>query len=100
MYGDLEVQSGALKKLTVPQEAILDSGLRRIVFVDRGDGILEATEVSTGQTFGTRVEVLGGLKAGDRIVTSGNFLIDSESQLKASRPAQNRPAQNRSAQKQ
>jgi RND family efflux transporter MFP subunit len=86
-FGDLEVQSGGLRRLTVPQEAILDSGLRRIVFVDRGDGNLEPTEISTGQTFGNRVEVLGGLKAGDRIVTSGNFLIDSESQLKASRPA-------------
>jgi RND family efflux transporter MFP subunit len=89
MYGDLEIQSGSLKRLTVPREAILDSGLKRIVFVDRGDGNLESKEVSTGQNFGNRVEVLGGLKAGDRIVTSGNFLIDSESQLKASRGSRN-----------
>jgi multidrug efflux pump subunit AcrA (membrane-fusion protein) len=85
MYGDLEIQSGNARRLTVPQEAILDSGLKRIVFIDRGDGKLEPKEVSTGQTFGTRVEVLGGLQPGDRIVTSGNFLIDSESQLKGGR---------------
>jgi len=85
MYGDLEIQSGSLRRLTVPQEAILDSGLKRIVFVDGGEGYLESAEVLTGQTFGSRVEILGGLKPGDRIVTSGNFLIDSESQLKASR---------------
>jgi multidrug efflux pump subunit AcrA (membrane-fusion protein) len=89
MYGDLEVESGSVRRLTIPREAILDSGLKRIVFVDRGDGNLESIEVSTGQTFGNRVEVLGGLKAGDRIVTSGNFLIDSESQLKASRGTRN-----------
>jgi multidrug efflux pump subunit AcrA (membrane-fusion protein) len=90
MYGDLDVESGSVRRLTIPREAILDSGLKRIVFVDRGDGNLESIEVSTGQTFGNRVEVLGGLKAGDRIATSGNFLIDSESQLKASRGPRNR----------
>jgi Cu(I)/Ag(I) efflux system membrane fusion protein len=84
MYGDLEIQSANIRRLTVPQEAILDSGLKRIVYVDRGDGYIEPKEVTTGQVFGTRIEV-AGLKEGDRIVISGNFLIDSESQLKASR---------------
>jgi multidrug efflux pump subunit AcrA (membrane-fusion protein) len=89
MYGDLEVDSPSVRRLTIPREAILDSGLKQIVFVDRGDGNLEPAQVSTGRAFGDRIEVLGGLKPGDRIVTSGNFLIDSESQLKASRPSRN-----------
>ncbi len=52
------------------------------VFVDRGNGFLEPRQVETGERIGDRVEILSGLKAGERIVTSGNFLIDSESQLK------------------
>jgi multidrug efflux pump subunit AcrA (membrane-fusion protein) len=85
MYGDLTIAIAEARRLTVPQEAVLDTGLKRIVFVGRGDGYLEAKEVVTGQQFGDRVEVLEGLEAGQRIVTSGNFLIDSESQLRANR---------------
>jgi membrane fusion protein, copper/silver efflux system len=70
-------------RMMVPSDAVLDSGLKKTVFVDRGDGYLEPRQVETGQHFGDRVEVLHGLKPGERIVTSGNFLIDSESQLKA-----------------
>lgn len=85
MYGDVELRIGGMKRLMVAQSAVLDSGLRRVVFVDRGNGYFEPREVKTGRQFGDRVEVLSGLKAGERIVTSGNFLMDSESQLKASR---------------
>jgi multidrug efflux pump subunit AcrA (membrane-fusion protein) len=52
------------------------------VFVDHGDGNLEPRQVEIGERLGERVEIVKGLKAGERIVTSGNFLIDSESQLK------------------
>jgi membrane fusion protein, copper/silver efflux system len=83
MYGDLTIEIAETRRLTVPQEAVLDTGLHRVVFVDRGDGYLEPKEVVTGQQFGDRIEVLDGLQAGQRIVISGNFLIDSESQLTA-----------------
>ena len=66
----------------MPQDAVLNSGLRQVIFVDRGNGYLEPREVKTGRQFDDRIEILSGLKAGERIVTSGNFLIDSESQLK------------------
>ena len=56
--------------------------MRKTVFVDHGDGHLEPREVETGERLGDRIEILKGLKPGERIVTSGNFLIDSESQLK------------------
>jgi Cu(I)/Ag(I) efflux system membrane fusion protein len=83
MYGDVEFRTGGAPKLTVPHTAVLNSGLRQVVFVDRGNGIFEPRAVKIGQQLGDRTEILSGLKAGERIVTSGNFLIDSESQLKA-----------------
>src|SRR5262249_21668320 len=83
MFVDVTFRIGHADRLTVPVEAVLNAGLRKTVFVDKGDGVLESRQVETGDTLGDRVEILGGLKAGERIVTSGNFLIDSESQLKS-----------------
>ena len=83
MYGDIEFRTGGARKLTVPQSAVLNAGLRQVVFVDCGDGFFEPRQVKIGESAGDRVEILSGLSAGERIVTSGNFLIDSESQLKA-----------------
>jgi RND family efflux transporter MFP subunit len=82
MFVEVEFQLVSSRKLTVPSEAVLDAGLRKTVFVDHGNGNLEARQVETGERLGDRIEILHGLKAGERIVTSGNFLIDSESQLK------------------
>ena len=82
MFVDVEFQSASQRKLTVPAEAVLDAGERKTVFVDRGNGNLEPRQIETGERLGDRVEIVKGLKAGERIVTSGNFLIDSESQLK------------------
>jgi len=81
MYVDVEFRVATPPRLSVPAEAVLDSGLRKTVFVDRGNGYLEPRQVETGERFGDRIEILRGLRAGERIVTSGNFLIDSESQL-------------------
>jgi Cu(I)/Ag(I) efflux system membrane fusion protein len=66
----------------VPQTAVLNSGDRQVVFVDRGKGYFEPREVTLGARGDGRVEVVSGLEHGERIVISGNFLIDSESQLK------------------
>jgi hypothetical protein len=68
--------------VTVPASAILDSGRKKTVFVSLGDGIFEPRHVVTGWRFGDRVEIVGGLMPGEQIVTSGNFLIDSESRMK------------------
>ena len=83
MYGEVELQTGGLRKLVVPETAVLNSGDRQVVFLDRGDGHFEPRAVTIGAQTGGRTEILSGLREGDRIVTSGNFLIDSESQLKA-----------------
>jgi Cu(I)/Ag(I) efflux system membrane fusion protein len=83
MFVDVELSIPQRAQLTVPADAVLDSGLRKTVFIDRGDGYFEPREVETGQTIGDRVAILKGLTAGERVVTSGNFLINSESQLKS-----------------
>ncbi len=82
MFVDVDFASTLPSRLTVPADAVLNSGLRQTVFVDLGDGYFEPREVEVGERSGDRIEILKGLKAGDRVVTSGNFLIDSESRLK------------------
>ncbi len=82
MYGEVEFQTGGMRRLVVPQTAVLNSGDHQTVFVDRGAGYFEPRNVKIGAQNGGRTEILSGLKAGERIVISGNFLIDSESQLK------------------
>ena len=71
------------QQVTVPADAVLDSGLKKTVFVDRGNGYLEPRDVETGERLGDRIEILRGLKPDERIVISGTFLIDSESQMKS-----------------
>lgn len=83
MFVDVEFPLNLPSALTVPADAVLDSGLRKTVFVDLGDGYFEPRRVETGWRFGDRVQIVRGLMAGERVVTSGNFLIDSESRLKA-----------------
>lgn len=83
MYANVDFQVNIPAEITVPAEAVLDSGERKTVFVDRGNGFLEPRRVTTGEHIGDRVQILSGLTGGERIVISGNFLIDSESQMKA-----------------
>jgi Cu(I)/Ag(I) efflux system membrane fusion protein/cobalt-zinc-cadmium efflux system membrane fusion protein len=71
------------RQLVIPAGGVLQSGTRQIVFVERGDGYLEPREVKLGSRVGDDFIVLHGLRAGEQIVTSANFLIDSESQLQA-----------------
>ena len=79
MFVDVEFPLNLPETVTVPVDAILDSGLKKTVFVDRGNGYFEPRKVETGWRFGDRVEILKGLEPGEKIVISGNFLIDSES---------------------
>src|SRR5262245_40476858 len=83
MYATTELEVNLGEKLVVPEPAILDSGVRQIVFVDKGQGRFAPQEVQLGDRVDHYVEVRGGLTAGERVVTSGNFLIDSESKLQA-----------------
>jgi Cu(I)/Ag(I) efflux system membrane fusion protein len=83
MFVDVEFPVDLPAALVVPADAIVDSGLRKTVFVDRGNGSFEPRLVETGWRAGDDVEVTKGLMAGERIVISGTFFIDSESRMKA-----------------
>jgi Cu(I)/Ag(I) efflux system membrane fusion protein/cobalt-zinc-cadmium efflux system membrane fusion protein len=78
---DLEIPLG--RKVVVPSSAVLQTGTRQIVFVDEGNGRLQPTEVGLGSRAGDEFVVMRGLHEGQTVVTSANFLIDSESQLQA-----------------
>ncbi|MHB8540687.1 MAG: efflux RND transporter periplasmic adaptor subunit [Candidatus Acidiferrales bacterium] len=78
---DLKIPMG--RQLVIPATGVLQSGTRQIAFVDHGGGNLEPREIELGARVGDNFIVLKGLKAGEKIVTSANFLIDSESQLQA-----------------
>jgi Cu(I)/Ag(I) efflux system membrane fusion protein len=67
--------------LAVPSSAVVDSGLRKLVFLEKGGGVFEAVEVLLGPRAGEYHQVLGGLLAGDRVVTQGAFLLDAEARL-------------------
>src|SRR5258708_21004108 len=71
------------RQLVIPASGVLQSGIRQIAFVERSDGYLEPREVQLGSRVGDDFIVLKGLKEGENIVTSANFLSDSESQLQA-----------------
>jgi RND family efflux transporter MFP subunit len=82
MFVDVNLPVNLPPTLNVPVDAVLDSGLKKTVFVDRGGGFFEPRKVETGWRLGDRVEITKGLKPGEKIVVSGNFLLDSESRMK------------------
>lgn len=82
MFVDLAFPITLPEATTVPVEAIVDSGLSRIVFVNRGDGLFEARPVETGRRSDHDIEILRGLEPGDSIVLSGQFLLDSENRMR------------------
>jgi RND family efflux transporter MFP subunit len=81
MYLDVSFEQHSGRMLAVPVTAVLDTGRRQTVFVHRGNGFMEPRTVRVGRRFGDQVQILEGLTERDEIVLSGNFLIDSESQL-------------------
>jgi Cu(I)/Ag(I) efflux system membrane fusion protein len=83
MYADVVMTKSLGSHLTVSDDAVIDTGTRQMVFIARQDGHFEPRRVTVGQRVDGRREVLSGLRAGERVVSSGNFLIDSESRLKS-----------------
>ncbi|WP_207791902.1 efflux RND transporter periplasmic adaptor subunit [Siccirubricoccus phaeus] len=85
MYAEVEIAAsgGGGAAIAVPEGAVIDSGTRRVVFLERGEGRYEPREVRTGRRGGGFVEVREGLAEGDRVVVAANFLIDAESNLRA-----------------
>jgi Cu(I)/Ag(I) efflux system membrane fusion protein len=84
MYTDVEIASGSeAPVLAVPENAVINSGSRQVVIVDKGEGRFEPREVKTGASGGGFVAVKDGIAESDKVVVAANFLIDAESNLKA-----------------
>jgi len=81
MYATVRLSTPNRAALTAPSSAILQTGDRNIVFVDMGKGILMPHDVELGRVAGEYTEILSGLEAGQRVATSAQFLLDSESNL-------------------
>lgn len=82
MFTNVEIKVDLGKRLTVPEAAIMDTGRGQIAYVDKGDGYFEPRAVMVGVRADGLAEVVRGLKAGEKVASSANFLIDSEAQLK------------------
>jgi len=91
MFANVLLRRDLGQALFVPESAVLKPGDRQLVFVDLGDGRLEPREIATGERAEGGYAVLSGLREGERVVTSANFLIDSESSLKAAIAATVKP---------
>ncbi|MFP5277905.1 MAG: FixH family protein [Acidobacteriota bacterium] len=83
MFVNVKIAEELGRQLVVPASAVLQSGQRAVAFIDHGQGNLEPRVVTTGPQIDDSIVILSGLKAGDRVVTSANFLIDSEAQLQS-----------------
>jgi hypothetical protein len=83
MFVNVALKTSLGRQLVIPASAVFQSGTRQLVFLNHGNGTLEPKEITIGLRVGDDFPVISGLKAGQSVVTSANFLIDSESQLQA-----------------
>ncbi|MFO1520117.1 MAG: efflux RND transporter periplasmic adaptor subunit [bacterium] len=90
LFVRLKIEAKGGEGLAIPENAVLDTGVRQIAFVEKGEGRIESRNLKLGRRGNDVVEVLSGLSEGERVVTHANFLIDSESKLKGS-PAGEHP---------
>jgi len=84
MFGEVTLAREAREALRIPADAVVQSGTQQVVFVSRGEGRFEPRRIETGELGRDFVEVLSGLSVGEAVVTRANFLVDSESRLRAS----------------
>lgn len=86
MFTNVEIRISLGKRLVIPESAVIDTGTSQVVYVEKGDGAFEPREVELGLRADGAVEVLRGIKAGEKVVSSANFLIDSEAQFRGIKP--------------
>jgi Cu(I)/Ag(I) efflux system membrane fusion protein len=86
MFTNVEIRIDMGKRLAIPDDAVIDTGIRQIIYVDKGEGYFEPREIVTGLRAEGMTEVVEGLKSGEKVAASGTFLIDSEAQLKGVKP--------------
>ena len=86
MFTNVEIKINLGRKLMIPESAAIDTGKGMVVYVDLGNGAFEPREIKVGLRTDGYIEVLRGLKAGEKVVSAANFLVDSEAQLKGVKP--------------
>jgi membrane fusion protein, copper/silver efflux system len=86
MFGQVEIKINMGRRLAVPEDAVLDTGTRQIIYIDKGEGNFEPREITAGLRAEKWVEILKGVKPGEKVASSANFLIDSEAKLKGIAP--------------
>ena len=82
MFTNVEIKIDLGKRLGIPEDAVIDTGTRKVVYVDKGEGYFEPRDVTLGLQGEGVVEVTKGLQAGEKVAAAANFLIDSEAKLK------------------
>jgi len=82
MFVNAIIRVPLVKGIIIPVTAVIDTGKRQVVWVETSPGMFEPRDVQAGERIEDKVQILAGLKAGDRVAVSGGYLIDSESQLK------------------
>lgn len=87
MFTNVELETDLGNRLVIPEEAVIDTGMRKLVYISKDKDSFEPREVVTGITSDGMVEIVSGLKQGEKIAATGNFLIDSEAQLKGIIPS-------------
>jgi Cu(I)/Ag(I) efflux system membrane fusion protein len=87
MFVDVALLVALPPAIAIPVDAIVDSGLKKMVFVERSAGVFEPRQVETGWRFGGRVQIVKGLAEGDRVAVAGTFLLDSENRLRTTTSA-------------
>jgi Cu(I)/Ag(I) efflux system membrane fusion protein len=84
MFINAIIKVPLVKGIVVPVTAVIDTGTRQVVWVETSPGMFEPRDVHVGERVEDKVQILSGLKAGDKVAVSGGYLIDSEAQLKGS----------------
>ncbi len=86
MFTNVEIKISMGRKLMIPESAVIDTGKGMVAYVDLGNGFFEPRQIKHGLRTDGSIEILGGLKEGEKVVSSANFLIDAEAQLKGVKP--------------
>lgn len=95
MYANVELSSSVQPGLTIPADALLDTGVERLVFIAEGDGYFTPRNVEIGARVNGRVQIVGGLTEGEEVAAGASFFLDSESQLRAAAGLWERPPDDR-----
>jgi Cu(I)/Ag(I) efflux system membrane fusion protein len=83
MYADVAIDLAAATGVTIDDSAVIDTGVRRIVFVETAAGTFEPREVTVGVRGDGKAQILSGVREGERVAVGANFLLDSESRMRA-----------------